>query len=159
MNRTLRFRHRWMTTLMGVSALAGLTVALNQRPPAAVMPRLPDVLLNAGGAPPPAPAHGSLRRGEELWEGAQLRTELYAEVVELTVVAPLYRPTPLLYWAPAAPALGDPLPDGAVLLGPLSNDPRPQRFRLPDSTGALTLFSLAHGEVFASLALAQESSR
>lgn len=157
MIRALRSRHRWMTAGMGLVALAGLGAGVARRAPPAVMAQLPSVLRSApaAGGADVRPA-GPLRwAGDDSWLGARLRTEVYSDAVQLTVLEPLRRPDPLLYWSPAPSGADSALPDGAVLLGRVLADPAPQRFRLPPrAEGALLLFSLAHGEVFASLSLA-----
>ena len=153
MIRPLRSRHRWMTALMGVTALGGLGIGVMNRAPAAEMARLPPVLL----PPPPSAPGRPLQAGADLWQGARLSTSIYPARVTLNVAIPLYRPDPLLYWVPQTSPVGQPLPKNAILLGPVAAGPGQQSFRLPQPTGALLLYSLAHGEVFASLNLAPET--
>ena len=158
MIRALRSRHRWMTAGMGVVAIAGLSAGVASRPRPAVMSTLPDVLLRRSSptmARPNAPPRAA---GDQLWKGARLHTVIYDDVVELSVRSALYRPAPLVYWTPADTA-GSTLHPRAVLLGALTADRAPQRLPLPSPTGALVLFSLAHGEVFARLPLPSETSK
>lgn len=148
MIRELRARHRWMAPAAGLVALGGLATALAVRPSPATMPALPAALL-----PEAPPADGpALLEGDALWQGASVRTAVFPAQVALSVLDPLRRPDPLLYWAERAPARGEPLPGDAVFLGAV-RDAADQRFTLPRSGGALVLFSLGHGEVFATLSL------
>ena len=72
---------------------------------------------------------------------------------ELESREPLKQPDLLVYWSPGAPA--GVLPDDAFLLGAWGDSRR--CFVLPaafvDGPGHLTLFSLGHGEIFASASL------
>lgn len=161
MIQALRQRHRWMTAAMGAVALGGMVVGLASRPAPAVMAKLPAILLqppqNDRLVDPDARAERLLSGGVVHWQGAKLETRIYERSVGLRVSGPLYRPDPLLYWAPTTVRRGAPLPAGAVLMGAITSGRR--RFALPKSSGALLFFSLAHGEVFASRSLAPEVRR
>ena len=64
-------------------------------------------------------------------------------------------PDPLLYWTSTVPAAGDGLPDDAIFLGAVGG--RPRRVEPPDvASGALVLYSGAHGRRVAALPLPLE---
>lgn len=143
----LRARHRWMSALMGVVSLGGLGVALASRVAPPVMPTLPAPVSAAA-----LPAGPPLSVDEALWTGASIRTARYAEAVVLSPLEPLRMPDPLVYLAASAPA-GEALPQGARLLGSLS-DAANQPFPVPaNAQGHLIVYSLAHDRVVAHAAL------
>ncbi|MEL6343609.1 MAG: hypothetical protein AAFV53_10800 [Myxococcota bacterium] len=148
MIQALRQRHRWMTGGMAIIAASGLITGLVSRPLMPTMADLPAPLVQQT-RPSVQPA---LRSGAGLWTGASVETTIFPEEVMLTTIEPLRRPDPLLYYSPNEAAVDAPLPANARLLGAIIDGPD-QRFALPANEGWLYIFSLAHGQIVARLAL------
>lgn len=151
MIRALRDRHRWMTLGMAVLSVGGLGAGVMSRQAIPTMTTLPEPLLQA----PKPSAQSIVRQGAALWEGARLSTTVYPDQIVLTPLEALRRPDPLLYWAPTAADLEGPLPEGARLLGAVEESPE-QRFPLSQSNGWVYIFSLAHGQIVARMAVGGE---
>ena len=124
----LRRRHRWMTGAMGFVAFAGLMIGIAHRPPSAVMNTLPDALTQQMAVPKAAPNAS----GDNLWQGVKLKTTVYPRQVELSVLEPLYRPDPLLYWSEHIAESGAALPPGAILLGAVAGARRAPALQTPE---------------------------
>ena len=154
MIRRLRQRHRVMSGGL-LLAVIGSGIALISRPTDAVMEQLPSPLTEAA-----ASAAQPLKSGDDLWDGAQLRTTIYPDQVVISPLQPLRHPDCLLYWTPMANREGE-LPKVARLLGAVAEQPV-QRIPVPASltmsTGHLLIYSLGHSEVIAWLSLAPEAT-
>jgi hypothetical protein len=130
----------WPLLVPLLGAAVTLAVAVRAEPPP--MKELPGSL-----------AMMAAPEGEPLWrsQDSGLSWALYPQLVEVTVLEPMRRPDPSVWWASEAPQGGQ-LPQGAVLLG-LLPESGVQRLLLPQSSGHLVVFSLADGEVLATVAL------
>ncbi len=144
----LRRRHRVMVTLLLIAVPVGLVLALAARPPVPVVEGLPAAL--AAG---PGFGGGDVESYDVFGElGVAVRSYHAADgaVLELTPAEPLARPDVLVYWS--GETASDRLPDGAVLLGALSD--RARTYSVPAAAagraGHLVLYSLGHQEVVAS---------
>lgn len=144
----LRRRHRVMVTFLLIAVPVGLVLALSARPTLPIMEELPGAL--AGGPN----ARGADVEGYDVFGEIGVAARGYqtasGAVLELEPAEPLARPDVLVYWS--AEAAGDRLPDGALLLGVLSD--RARTYAVPAAAagreGFLVLYSLGHQEVVAS---------
>jgi hypothetical protein len=148
--RPLRSRHR--------AAFVGLVVTLPALFAAALLWRHPVPAVEAHGGPSVAGLEEVFADRDDLWRELPIRTSLYRGPRQVTVLLQareeIGRPDLLVYWSGAA-EIPEGLPGDVVLLGRLAGLER-SRFDLPVGAGAagrLILYSLAHQEVVAGLAL------
>ncbi|MEL7059054.1 MAG: hypothetical protein AAGN46_03395 [Acidobacteriota bacterium] len=153
----LRRRHRWMLTTLAVALPVGVALALTARPPVAEGP-LPAPL-TAGSPETGAPARDILRAGPVELAVAHLDNR-----IEVRATTPPSVPEPLVYWTPDVVIEGTRgLPGDAVFIGPLSmrrllSAPAPAPDATSAARGALTVYSLGHGEVVGSVPLPATSA-
>lgn len=143
----LRRRHRIATIALAVLMPPALAIALASRSevPIGTLPRVLAVEATGGAA---------RWSRDDLWSALPIRTRGFAgaggPLVELSPLRDPLLPDLLVYWAAAG--AGDPLPDGARLLGRLAGT-APRRFALPAAGGRLYLYSLGHARLVDSAAL------
>lgn len=151
MIRSLRARHRAIFVVLAALVPAGYAAALLGRRAAPPTSAWPEATVTPAAS------------GDErlvTWSPISLRTRIRrADDGTLAVALESWRepapPDALVYWSASEPGDGE-LPDDARLLGPLGNGPRALSLEHAPEGGWLVLFSLGHGEVVASLALAEE---
>ena len=132
---TIRARG-WLLGLMGLAAVAGLTMLL--------------LALLTRPSPPGEPVAGSRpMAGESAWPGLPLALRREPTGLRLRALGPLPAPDLLLYAAAAPVAKGQPLPPGVVFLGSVVDSDQVLHAP-PASSQQLVLYSLAHGEVVGS---------
>jgi hypothetical protein len=137
-NGTLRRVHRLAIPVLVIAGPTALALAIAVRSPIPSMALPPSI----------APAKASdADDGGENGPGFGIRHTSAGLVVALA--RPLSVPDPLVYWTPKPPE-GTALPDGAVLLGPLSADAI-QVLPSPPEGGTIVLYSLGHAEVVAAV--------
>jgi hypothetical protein len=148
--RPLRSRHR--------AVFVGLVATLPLLFAGALLWRNPVPAVEAHVGPSVAGLEEVFVGRDDLWRGLPIRTSLYRGPQRVTVLLQareeIGRPDLLVYWSGAAET-PDGLPGDVVLLGRLAGLRR-SRFDLPvgaGATGRLILYSLAHQEVVAGLAL------
>jgi hypothetical protein len=145
----LRARHRWMIAVIAVLLSIGFAAAIAGRDDERDLARLPDALRDEG------PSLGDVMSIASVLHDGRAFTVTRGTVRDVVAVRqesgePV--PSLLAYWS-AASSVADELPGDAVVLGAVAA--REHRFRVPREGGSVVLFSLAHGEVLASIALAE----
>ncbi len=154
MNRRLRSRHRWMTTVLAIVAAVVFVAGIASRPALPVMDSLPIVTGDAASG-------FSIQIAEEQnvrIQNADMRVALYRSAAEPERYAVELQPAEgqavraadvLVYWGEGSVAAG--VSRGSYLIGTLAGAEK-RRFVLPPEAGPgngrLQFFSLAEQRLF-----------